>query len=332
MNLESPSSAFDPSQTPENKRPRRLLLLLVRGLLLLVVGVIIALTVLKTWLDARFFDGYDPGLPLLAEVKETSNVDWGVREKIVFQGLPGQMIPAIYHHPKPTTTTFPCLVLLYGIGQDMRFLDEIAESYVRAGWGILCYEHLGRGERKDELSGRGISSILDFKRRITQMVVETRRVVDYLMSRPDVDKKRITLFGVSLGAIMGTTALAMDDRFSAGILMWGGGNVPRLLTENKYTRQTDRPFLKPLLRLFNMFFLSQAEPLRRIHLISPRPLLFQNALNDEIIPKVCTEDYYEKAGQPKEILWYDCGHETGLSRELILKIIDDQIKWLNGTV
>jgi hypothetical protein len=57
-------------------------------------------------------------------------------------------------------------------------------------------------------------------------------------------------------------------------------------------------------------------------------LLFQNALKDEIIPKECTDAYYGKAQEPKEILWYDCGHEKGLSRELIFKIIDDQIAWL----
>lgn len=332
MNQPSATPAIGPHQTSDLKPPRRWLPSLIRMLLLFAVTVIITLAVLKTWLDARFFEGYDPGLPLLSEVRETSSVDWGIREKIAFQGLPGQMVPALYHHPRAATATHPCLVLVYGIGQDMRFLDEVAEPYVRAGWGILCFEQLGRGERKPVQPVRGLSSLLEFKQRISQMVVEVRRAVDYLASRQDVDPKRITLFGISLGAIMGTSALAFEDRFSSGILMWGGGDLPKLLTENKYTRQTEQPYLKPLLRLVNMFFLSQAEPLRSIHHISPRPLLFQNALHDEIIPKVCTEAYFEKAGTPKEILWYDCGHETGLSRELILKIIDDQILWLKQTV
>jgi hypothetical protein len=47
---------------------------------------------------------------------------------------------------------------------------------------------------------------------------------------------------------------------------------------------------------------------------------------------VATEAYFEAAGDPKEILWYECGHEKGLTEELIHKILKDQVAWLDRTL
>ena len=48
------------------------------------------------------------------------------------------------------------------------------------------------------------------------------RVVDYLLTREDVDPKRIVYFGLSNGALRGPMALATDTRYRAAVLLSGG--------------------------------------------------------------------------------------------------------------
>ena len=312
-----------------------------RGCLGIFLRIFLVLTVLlislsvavKVWWDVTFFNGYAALLPLQAEVAEKGEPNGHSREKVTFQGVSGERVTALFHYPKEATGEVPCLVLLYGIGQKMNFVDEIADPYVQAGYGIICIEQYGQGERKIEKTS-GLKGLIHLTERLPRMVIEARRTVDYLETRPEIDKDRITLFGIRLGAIMGSSALAMEPRFCTGILMWGGGNLPQLLTRNQFARDGLKGYQRVALRLIGSGLFGAAEPLKRIHHISPRPLLFQNALRDEIIPRECTEAYFNKAGEPKEILWYDCGHDgddAGLTMELIYKIIADQISWLGKT-
>lgn len=299
---------------------------MLRGFIYVLAGIVLGITLFRVWWNANFFSGYDPKLALLAEVVEKQNKPGHVREKVVFQGKKGMKVPALLHMPEGEGP-FPCLVLLYGIGQDMDFADEIAEAYVQAGYALFCPEQLGRGERKNEVPREGLKALTSFKDRLSSTVVEARRAVDYLSSRADIDSSNLTLWGVSLGAILGSSALAMEPRYRQGLLMWGGGDVTGMMTRNRLVRDNASRGQR-FLAFLGAWFLAPAEPLLRIDQIAPRPLLFQNALQDEIIPRACTEAYYNKAGEPKEILWYDCGHEKGLSLELIQKIIQDQIAWL----
>jgi len=51
---------------------------------------------------------------------------------------------------------------------------------------------------------------------------DLRRSIDYLETRPDLDRDRLAYFGVSFGARLGSLALALDKRFKAAVL-WSGG-------------------------------------------------------------------------------------------------------------
>ena len=50
------------------------------------------------------------------------------------------------------------------------------------------------------------------------------------------------------------------------------------------------------------------EPLNFVEKISPRPLLFINAENDEVIPKPMAMLLHAKAEEPKKIIWYNSKH------------------------
>lgn len=57
---------------------------------------------------------------------------------------------------------------------------------------------------------------------IIQMAKDLRRSVDYLESRPDIDKRRIAYYGFSWGASLGPIMLASEERFKAAVFAVGG--------------------------------------------------------------------------------------------------------------
>ncbi|MCG8467160.1 MAG: hypothetical protein MJB57_02990, partial [Gemmatimonadetes bacterium] len=58
--------------------------------------------------------------------------------------------------------------------------------------------------------------------RKTRWIQDTRRAVDYLETRDDIDFERLAYWGLSWGAEHAPIALATDDRFRAGVMMDAG--------------------------------------------------------------------------------------------------------------
>ena len=50
------------------------------------------------------------------------------------------------------------------------------------------------------------------------------------------------------------------------------------------------------------------EPIRFVARSSPTPLLLQNGRNDPLVTVEDAEELHAAAGAPKEIKWYDAGH------------------------
>ncbi len=59
-----------------------------------------------------------------------------------------------------------------------------------------------------------------------QSVSDARRAFGVLAARPEVDSKRVGLFGISLGAIVGSVVWSVDARPAAGVFVMGGADFP----------------------------------------------------------------------------------------------------------
>src|SRR5262249_56308459 len=86
------------------------------------------------------------------------------------------------------------------------------------------------------------------------LVHEVMRAVDYLQTRPDVDRTRIGITGFSLGGAMSWYAAAADERLSVVVPVCGGGGTFQGLTrgpkKNSYQSHNFFPaaFFKPFSR------------------------------------------------------------------------------------
>ena len=81
----------------------------------------------------------------------------------------------------------------------------IAQAALQRGYNVLCFDGPGQGEALIEQNL--------YMRHDWENVISS--VVDYLTSRPDVDKKRISLLGQSWGGFLATRAAAFETRISA---------------------------------------------------------------------------------------------------------------------
>lgn len=289
-----------------------------------IVTVLLAAVVWKAWWDSGYYDGYDPNLPLNTTVRGEEERPAYRRVDLTYEGLPGQPVPTLLALPPGPGGPWPCIVFLHGIGQKKDFLDEIAAPFTQAGFAIVTFDQHTRGERKLKETGR-LDALRALRRRGALTVIETRRLVDYLQTRPDIDAARLYLCGASYGAITGSTAAAFDKRFRAVVLVYGGGNLRVLLSSAAAAREAGKWL--PVVSRIGAFFQSPGDPVKYVKGISPRPVLFQNGTHDSLIPTAAAQALYDAAAQPKEIIWYDSDH-VGLDPEQTWQVLNDAIAWL----
>jgi dienelactone hydrolase len=79
-----------------------------------------------------------------------------------------------------------------------------------------------QGERKLRGKASFLTRFKAFAQRGAKTVNETRGLIDYLSTHPDIDPKRIYLVGASYGAVMGSIVMAQDKRLRAGVMVYGG--------------------------------------------------------------------------------------------------------------
>jgi dienelactone hydrolase len=160
-----------------------------------------------------------------------------------------------------------------------------------------------------------------------QAVIDLRRGIDLLSGRPDVDPKRIAYVGHSFGAQWGAILSAVDDRLKGVVLMGGipdqaaiyrDNNDPAVVEYRKSTpKEKQEAYLKSSERTAAVRYVPQAKC----------PILFQFARYERYFDKAAMDRYAEAARQPKEVKWYDTGHELNDVQALF-----DRSAWLRDKV
>jgi dienelactone hydrolase len=141
-------------------------------------------------------------------------------------------------------------------------------------------------------------------------VIGLRRAVDVLQSRVDVDPSRIAIVGHSAGAMMGAVAISIDDRFRAAVFEVGLlGMGVHIATSPGPWAQGVRKELGDQLPHF-VEVISVVDDKNYIGHAPPIPKLFQSARYDPGVPTKDSEDFFNAATQPKELKWYETGHDV----------------------
>jgi dienelactone hydrolase len=258
---------------------------------------------------------YDKGAFL--NVKQTSlKVQGGVTiQDITYTGSHGDTVPAYLVIPK-------------GSG---KFAGVIWGHWLMPG-----AANANRGEFLDEaiaLAPAGVVSLLidapesrpnfkpaDNPALVAQQVVDLRRGLDLLLSRPDIDATRIAYVGHSWDAGAGAILDAADKRFAAFVFMSGPlSTTKRILSSPEmaaFRKTNDTAKVEEVEQSLKAE--AWADPGSYASKLGPAPALFQYGLHDEKwVPLANAKDYVAMAAGPKGAEFYDAGHALNARPEWI---------------
>ena len=272
---------------------------------------------------------YDPATPLNIEQKELASRK-GYRLYSISYALPkGGHMPGLLVTPTEPGRK-PAIVWMHS-GGAIRFLGN-AVLMARAGAVSLL---VGEAEG---LSGGTAEQARD---QLIADVIGLRRAADLLGAQRDVDPSRLSLVGHSSGAMMGAVAASVDDRFRSAVFEVGllGMSIHIATSPGSWAEGVRKELGDQLPRFLTVISVVDAK--NYIGHGPAIPKLFQSALQDPGVPSKDAEDFFKAATPPKELKWYDSGHDIDdiaalvdrarfLAKTLHLGNIERQLQMKNG--
>lgn len=169
---------------------------------------------------------YDRGpLEVKVEAVDDSAPYWR-REKITFRAAYGNerviaflFLPRNARAPYQTVVHFPPGSARFLRSSDQQLTVRQLVFLIRSGRAVVFPIYKNTYERKENPEPTGAGAMRD---RAIYWSKDLGRTIDYLETRPDIDKGKLAYYGVSLGAGWGPVMTAIEKRFKTSVLLAGG--------------------------------------------------------------------------------------------------------------
>jgi dienelactone hydrolase len=152
-------------------------------------------------------------------------------------------------------------------------------------------------------------------------IAARRRVIDWLVTRDEVDARRIGAYGVSLGGVLTAVLAAVDERVVASVVVMGCGDLPALLCRSvePEARRLARAHGVPEnpvpadLQAFEDLAgpILQTDPQRLARHVDSREIFLVTTRRDKSVPTVLQDRLHEALGGP-ESLSLPTGHYSAV--------------------
>jgi dienelactone hydrolase len=204
----------------------------------------------------------------------------------------------------------PAVIVLHILGGDFPLSRLFSNALAQNGVHALFVKMPYYGPRRDEKSPRRMVSADPHESAagLTQAVLDIRRAVTWLASRPDVNADAIGIFGISLGGITAALAASVEPRITSACLLLAGGDIAQA-GWNAAQAQTlrERWLAQGRTREEYVQALSVVDPVTYAAAARGKRILMLNATDDEVIPRDCTLQLWKALGEP-ELRWMRGGH------------------------
>jgi len=262
--------------------------------------------------------------PLKPEVLERKEENDYWQEKVVFNSQEGVSVPAYVLIPKGIKKNGKARALLclhgHGRGKDdvagiasndverqeqIRPLNyDYGRQFAKRGYFVLAPDAMCFGERSDiSCTWAFTSGLLLGKVLVGLRVWDAIRAIDYLQSRPEVDRKRIGCVGLSWGGTHTIYTSALDERIKVAVVSGYFSSFKDILIDRSCC---------PCQYIPNI--LKYADLPDIISLIAPRPLLIENGARDSLYTLKVVKKEYTKVEKVYKFL--------GISERVDIDIFD----------
>ncbi len=247
--------------------------------------------------SALAFYDYDRSLPLDIEQKQVEDTPAFTKYHLWYTSAHDQRVSAELWVPK-TPGPHPAVIVQHGYGdsKDVDYVQGPAGILAGQGFVAIAIDAQYHGERARKGMEQALFNPASVAMRdaFVQTVIDQRRAVDVLFTRPEVDPKRIGYWGASMGGFLGAVFCGVEPRIKSVVLVVTGGGLAKRLGTKMSALATRAATV--------------IEPANWVGMIAPRPLLMLNGTKDTSIPRPATELLYAAAREPKRIIWYESGH------------------------
>jgi uncharacterized protein len=270
-----------------------------------------------------------------------------IRKDVFFNTRDGTELGGWLYPSVGAIESCPCVVMSHGLTAQIDFgLAPFAESLQAAGIAVLVFDHRGWGRSGGEprLESNPFLQMQD-----------TRDAITYATTLPGINERKIGLWGTSYSGGTGIMVAAIDRRIKSVVAVCpfvsGSGIVRRQMGDQNFAahqeamgkaRKTEMvdatiqyrqhtsiqetiDFFKEVdqagrwenkitVRSYDMMM--EFEPGDYVHRVSPTPLLMIVPTKDTRVPTDLQLDIYQRALEPKRLIFIEGGHYDPYVRQL----------------
>jgi len=198
----------------------------------------------------------------------------------------------------------PAIIMCHGVGANKSDFTELAAALARRGYYVLLFDFRAHGESGGSRTSLGYHEQKD-----------VAAAVSILRNRSGIDRKRIGIYGFSMGGATAILTAARTAAFSAVV----ADSAFTSLRDQARTAVTgfyhlpSFPFVNLAVLGYELYFQTSVEhvsPVAVIGNLSPVPILIIAGEGDKLIPAENGRALYDAAREPRE-LWIIPGAEHG---------------------
>lgn len=199
------------------------------------------------------------------------------------------------------------LIYVHGLASNRSLLLAQAQlTYEERGYGAFLFDLRGHGDSEGEVTTLAADEPRD-----------VAAVLDYLLTRDDVNADQIGLIGESLGGATALRAAVQLPQIRVVVAQCAYSSLEDNVSEGvrRLTGLPPFPFA-PLVIFFaereGGISLNDVRPVDEIGQLAPRPVLLMHGDADELIDVANSRRLYEAAGDPRELVIFPGALHGGL--------------------